>query len=150
VPDKKKGEIAFRTPHFLPGAHGLFFTVATAAASQVAVLDLKTGRHRVVVDNGKDARYAASGHLLYSRGDSLFAAPFDLRRLEVTGPEAPVVEGVASAGQGGSVAEYTIADSGLLLYIGGSTHLGNATSLGWLDRQGHVQPLSESALWGTG
>jgi Tol biopolymer transport system component len=147
-PDARKGEIAFRTPHFLPGAHALLFTIATAAASQVAALELKTGRYRVIVDNGKDARYAASGHLLYSRGDSLFAAPFDPRRLEVTGPEAPVVEGVAS--QGGSVAEYTIADSGLLLYMEGSTHVGNATSLGWLDRQGHVQPLSESALWGTG
>jgi serine/threonine-protein kinase len=149
-PDAKKGETAFRTPHFLPGARGLLFTITTAASSQVALLDLKTGRYRVVVDNGKDARYAPSGHLVYARGATVFAAPFDLRRLEVTGPEAPAVEGVSSTGNSGSAAEYAFSDNGLLVYMEGSAHIGNATSLGWLDRQGQVQPLSESALWGTG
>jgi len=149
-PDAKKGEIAYRTPHFLPGARALLFTIGTASSSQVAVLDLKTGGHRVVVDNGKDARYVPSGHLIYARGNTLFAAPFDARRLEVTGPEAPAVEGVSSTGTGGAAVEYAFSDNGLLVYIEGSSRIGNATSLGWVDRQGQVQPLSESALWGTG
>ena len=38
----------------------------------------------------------ASGHVIFSRGATLLAAPINLARLEVTGPVAPIVEGVAS------------------------------------------------------
>ena len=149
-PDTKKGETAFRTPHFLPGARALLFTIAGGSSSQLAVLDIKTGHYRVVVNNGQDGRYALSGHLLYARGNTLFAAPFHAGRLEVTGPEAPVIEGVSSQGNGGYVAEYAVSDSGLLVYLAGASGQGSATTLAWVDRQGQVQPLSESALWGTG
>ena len=35
--------------------------------------------------NGTDAEYASSGHLVFAREASLWAAPFDLDSLEVTG-----------------------------------------------------------------
>ena len=91
-----------------------------------------------------------SGHLVYVRGNTLFAAPFDIGHLTVTGPEAPVIEGLALNGPGSTVGEYAFSDSGLLVYLEASTVNGGATTLGWVDRQGQVQPLSDSALWGTG
>jgi eukaryotic-like serine/threonine-protein kinase len=150
APDKTKGELGFRTPHFLPGSRALLFAITTATSSQIAVLDLKAGSHRVVVNNGMDARYVSSGHLVYARGNTLFAAPFDAGRLAVSGPEAPVVEGLSLNGPNSTVAEYSFSDSGLLVYIDSASGTGGTTTLAWVDRQGQVQPLSDSELWGTG
>ena len=36
----------------------------------------------------------ASGHILYARGDSLYAAPYDATRQDVAGEPVAVVEGV--------------------------------------------------------
>jgi WD40 repeat protein len=149
TPDEKKGEAIHRTPHFLPGARAVLFTIASASSGQVAVLDLKKGAYHVVVNNGIDARYVPTGHLVYVRGGTLFAAPFDAGRLALTGPEAPVVENVSVNGPSGAFGEYSFADTGLLVYIQ-SAGQGAKTILGWVDRQGTVQPLSELELWGTG
>ena len=35
-----------------------------------------------------------SGHLVYIRNGTLLAVPFDLKRLETSGPPVPVLEGV--------------------------------------------------------
>jgi serine/threonine-protein kinase len=150
TPDAKKGELAHRTPHFLPGARALVFTIASAGGTQVAVLDLKKGGYRVVANNGLDGRYVPTGHLVYARGGALFAEPFDAGRLEVTGPEAPVVEGVSVNGPAASMAEFAFADSGLLMYVEGAVGTSGGTTMGWADRQGQVQPLSDTQLWGTG
>jgi len=148
TPDAKKGELSHRTPHFLPGARALVFSIATAAGSQVAVLDLKNGVYHVLVDNGQDGRYVPTGHLVYTRGNALFAEPFDAERLRVTGAEAPVIEGISLNGPSLSMAEYAFTGSGLLVYLEGGGLSG--TALAWADRQGRVQPLSDAQLWGTG
>ena len=43
---------------------------------------------------GYHGRYLPSGHLVYMHEGTLFAAPFDLDRLELTGQPVPVLEGV--------------------------------------------------------
>jgi serine/threonine-protein kinase len=158
TPDDKKGEGMHRTPHFLPGARAVVFTIAagvrrdgggTANSSQIAVLDLKKPPYKVVVTNGSDARYVPTGHLVYLRGGTLFATPFDAGSLTVTGAEAPVVESVSTNGPNLAIAEYAFSDTGLLVYMHGSGQ-GGKTVMGWVDRQGKVEPLSEGELWGTG
>ena len=154
TPDSKKGETAHRTPHFLPGSQTVLFTIGSETVSQVAVLDLKTRAYHVVANNGQDGRYAPdgsnprSGHLVYTRGATLFAAPFDARKLAVTGSEAPVVEGMSQVG-GDSISKYAFSDNGLLVYMEGSA-AGAGTTMGWVDPQGQRQAISEAALWGTG
>lgn len=149
APDNAKGESGFVTPHFLPGSRALLFTLLSASSVRVAVLNLKTGHYRVVVDNARDARYVSCGYLLYARGETVFAAPFDSRSLAVTGPDTPVIEKVASNGSRGVVAEYSVSDNGVLVYSEGEGSRG-ATTLGWVDRQGHTQTVSDSQPWGTG
>ncbi|HUP04629.1 MAG TPA: hypothetical protein VMU19_11610, partial [Bryobacteraceae bacterium] len=149
TPDAKKGEISHRTPRFLPGSRAVLFTIAAGNSNQIGLLDLKTRAYHVLVANGSDARYVPSGHVVYLRGGTLFAAPFDLKHLAVTGPEAPVVEAVSSNGPNGALGEYSFSNTGLLVYMQG-TGQGSGTVMGWTDLQGQQQSLSETQLWGTG
>lgn len=57
----------------------------------MAVLDLRTGRQRILVRGGSHAHYVATGHLVYGAGGTLRAVAFDLARLEVVGTPVPVV-----------------------------------------------------------
>jgi eukaryotic-like serine/threonine-protein kinase len=147
--DSKKGEAAHRWPNVLPGSRAVVFSIQSGQSSQVAVLDLKNRAIRILVPNGSSPRYIPTGHLVYYRVGTLFAAPFNASKLEITGPEAPVVEHVSSTIADGG--DYTISDNGLLVYVGGSSIGGGGkTILNWADRKGVLQALSEPSEWGTG
>ena len=55
---------------------------------------LATGERKVLIDPGFDAQYSPSGHLVYGKGASLFAVPFDVDRLEVTGTPVKLLDDV--------------------------------------------------------
>ncbi|MDO8678348.1 MAG: protein kinase [Acidobacteriota bacterium] len=97
-PDHEQGEADHFWPEMLPGDHAVLFTITALAggldAAQVAVLDLQTGKHRVLVRGGSHAHYVSSalasparagdggGHLVYAAAGTLRAVPFDLASLE--------------------------------------------------------------------
>ena len=58
-------------------------------------MSLETGERRVLFA-GTTPRYVATGHVVFWRGNALWAAPFDSERLEALGPPTPIVEGVPS------------------------------------------------------
>ena len=60
----------------------------------IVAQSLETGERRVIVEAGTHARYSPTGHLMYARGGTLMALPFDSEGLEVTGDAVPVLEGV--------------------------------------------------------
>ena len=79
-------------PQMLPDGRGVLYTMASASNysdGQIAVMSLATGETHVVLDQGIDARYIPSGHLVYVHDGTLMAVPFDLQGLRVTG--TPVV-----------------------------------------------------------
>ena len=96
----EKQERSHRWPQALPDGKTLLFTVAIGVNrsayedSNIDVLSLDTGDRRTLVEGAAMARYASSGHLVFARAGSLFAAPFDLDRLELTGDTVSVVGGV--------------------------------------------------------
>jgi Tol biopolymer transport system component/predicted Ser/Thr protein kinase len=139
--DRQRREI-HRWPQLLPGGQAVLFTIGIGGTSfdgaRIAVLDLKSGGIRVLVNGASAARYVPTGHLVYVRGGTMFAVPFDLKRLVVTGPETPAIEGVYYNSNGG-FADYTFSDSGLLLYMA-ETRTTEET-LEWLDRKGVEQAL---------
>jgi serine/threonine-protein kinase len=140
--DPQKNE-HHRWPQILPGGQAVLFTIGREGSfdsARTAVLDLKSRKYRVVANGGSRARYVSSGHIVYVRGGTLFAAPFDLKRLTVTGGEVPVIGGVFYNYSGG-FADYAFSDSGLLLYMSG-TRGAALSSLEWRDRKGNAQPLS--------
>ncbi len=99
---------------------------------------LATGARTVVQRGGYHGRYLPSGHLVYMQDGTLFAAPFDLDRLAVTGPAVPALEGVASnPGTGG--AQFAVSANGTLVYLPGQSISG--VPIHWMDHDGKTTPL---------
>jgi serine/threonine-protein kinase len=151
--DASTGEASHTRPQFLPDGKHLLFTITStdaAAGPQFAVLNLTDGSHRIIARGGHNGKYVLSGHLTYLRDGTLFAVPFDLASLSVTGGEVPVVERVATTGPPG-MADYAVSDGGLLVYFAAGND-GQGTTLAWADRTGKTEALPGEArhLWGTG
>jgi Tol biopolymer transport system component len=117
-------------PEFLPGGDALLYTaIAASSASgdrpeKIFVQSLKTGSARkLLIDGGADARYVSTGHIVYASQGTLFAAVFDLKRLQVMGGPVPVVEGVRRTLPIGT-AQFSFSKTGSLLYVTGPALLG--------------------------
>jgi len=149
--NEEAGETAHQRPQFLPGGGQVLFTVISKSSErpQFAVADVKTGSYRTVAPGGFNGRYAPSGHLTFRRDNTVFAVPFDLGQLTVTGPEVPVIESISTTGPAGT-ADYAFSRNGVLVYSEGLS--GQGTTLAWADRQGKVTaiPHQEPRKWGTG
>ena len=76
---------------------------------------------------------------MYIHDGTLFAAPFDLDRLEVTGQPVPALEGVTSNADTGG-AQFAVSASGTLVYLPGQS-IGVAYPIHWMDREGKTTPL---------
>ena len=151
--DTEKGEASHRLPAWLPGGEALLFTVRKRTVgswddSQIMVQSLRTGERKVLIENGADARYAPSGHLVFARLGTLMAAPFDLGRLKVTGSPVGIIEGVLQAAnlQGSNLdtgaTQFNFSKSGLLVYLPGGIAPDLEHSLVWVDGEGRVEPLA--------
>ena len=140
TPDRSAGELGHWWPEALPGERFVVFTAFRTPVdrSRIGVLDLSTGQVRWVVDGGFFARYAPSGHLLYARGQRLFAIPFDLATATVRGPAVAVVDDLLVS-QTNAYGTFAVSSSGMLAYV--TESLGNPLrELVWLDRTGHPVP----------
>jgi Tol biopolymer transport system component len=118
-------------PRHLPdGDAALFAVVDAQGGSHVAVVSLDTGEnHRLVA--GSSPRYLSSEHLVFSRDATLWAAPFDAKRLALTGDPVAVLEDV---GFYLGTAHFAVAGpTGSLVYTRRSDV---KTELRWLDRSG--------------
>ncbi len=106
------------------------------ARARIGLLDLQTGARTVLVRGAVGGVYAASGHLLYGVGDALLAAPFDLKRLRITGDAVPVVSDVALQPSNGEPA-FSVSASGTLAYVRASVF--NAPTVPeWVSRDGRA------------
>jgi len=135
-------------PVALPGGRHALFHVASFESGEyvqnAGVLDLETGEQRKLIDHASFPVYAPSGHLVFGRGETLLAAPFDLERLEVTGGAQSVSGGLWSLGlwTGGSV---SISASGDLLYPAGGVQ-GHSRYLALVTRDGDSTTWSQDRL----
>jgi len=116
--------------------------------ADIVVQTLSSGE-RKVVEHGFFARYVPSGHLVFIRAGTMFATPFDLTRLEATGPSVPVVESVRSDITTG-LGVFAISDDGTLVYSQGETAGVAGTPIYWMNRSGQTSVLRSAAtMWGT-
>jgi serine/threonine protein kinase len=102
-PPSKEEQQSDTSPHFLPdGEHFLYFVAGTAETrgTYVGRLDGTTGRR--IFDSETPAVFAA-GHLIFARQGTLYAQPFDTKRMEMTGNAFPVAEKIAAADQNLSI-----------------------------------------------
>jgi len=100
---------------------------------------LASGTRKVLHRNGYHGRYIPSGHLVFIHEGTLFAAPFDLDRLELTGQPVAALEGV-TANPETAGAQFAFSREGTLVYQHGEG-LGLAAPIQWMDSEGKLQPL---------
>jgi serine/threonine-protein kinase len=110
-------------PQLLPGGDSILFSLATFPSAddiwdnaKIVVQSLKSGERKILIEGGSDARYVQTGHIVYAKGDKLFAARFDLEHLQVTSKPATVLEGVRRAGST-ATAQYSFSETGLTSYL---------------------------------
>ena len=129
-----------RYPVVLPGNRGLLFTVGSVpVANRIAVLPAGTTTPRFLT-SGTDARYLPTGHVAFWRDGTIFAAAFDLDRLELVGDAVPVVQGVGVRGNGS--ASFSVSANGTLAYVPAVE--APARTLVWVDRQGRETAITGS------
>ena len=138
LPDIRKSQ-RFAWPYVLPGAKAVVFDVVSGdeqANGQLAAARLDDGRIIQLGIIGRNPRYVATGHIVFGRLDgTVMAAPFDVRRLRVTGPAVTVLDNVYS--KAGGAGEYGVARDGTLFYVQGTSE----GELLQVDRAGVSRPL---------
>ncbi len=144
--EAERRERTHRWPHALPGGKAVLFTVGTMESpesyedSPIDAVELATGRRVRVLEGASMAAYLApAGQLLYGRGGTLFAAPFDAAALRTTGPSRPVLPGVLTAIDTGAV-HFAVAADGTLVYATGGTNV-SRSRFAWQSRTGELELL---------
>ena len=138
---REQGEFHHLSPTFLPNGW-ILFTVALSDhhdGARIEALSIESGERKVLFEGGYSPLYAASGHLLVVREGSVLAAPFDLERMEVTGPAEPVLEINSHVGFG--YADYSISSQGTLTYTPPTRRDPSSRQPVWLDADGGRAPL---------
>jgi hypothetical protein len=147
-PDRAQGEADHFWPEFLPGGRAVLYTIMAVTggldAAQVAVLDLQTGKHHILVRGGSQAHYVPSGHIVYTAAGTLRAVPFDLGRLATRGTPVPVVPAVAAVTTRFGAVDAVVASDGTLAYLSrdGVRSANAPRTLVWVDRQGGETPIA--------
>jgi serine/threonine-protein kinase len=145
-PNRAAGEADHLWPDILPDGRSVLFTITALTGrpdqSQIAVLDLRTGAQTVLIRGGSNARYVATGHLIYATEGTLRAVAFDLARLAVVGDSTAVLSRVRTTATG--AANAAVAANGTLVYVPGGV-AASESSLVWVDRQGRETPLPAPA-----
>lgn len=144
-PDPGKRERTHRWPEILPGSKAVVFTIGSVDSidyyldAKIAVQSLETGKREVLPVEGTFARYDPAGYLVFAQRGGLFAAPFDLKRLQVTGPAVRVLDDVAMDASTGAM-DFSLSRTGSLSYLPGGWSYADLV-LAWVDRKGSVVPL---------
>src|SRR4029453_8088839 len=84
--------------------------------SRIGVLDLSTGQVRWVVEAGFYGRYVPTGHLVYARGQRLYAVPFDLGTATVKGVAVAVLADLLVS-QTSGYGTFAVSSRGMLAYV---------------------------------
>jgi serine/threonine-protein kinase len=112
------GGLIHAWPQVLPGGKGVLFTATNASAQgSLRVLTPNDGKLKTLVENSTHGRFLASGYVVYYQRATLFAAPMDPDRLELTGPAVPLVYAVSNSG---NRADFDLSTSGTLVYRRGT------------------------------
>ncbi len=129
--------VEHKRPAVLPGGKAVVFALVQAAQpGELAAVRIGDGKIIELGVRGDNARYLGNGYLAFSRRDgSVAAVAFDPDRLEVSGPEVPMLEGVWMSPNGN--AAFTASGNGMMIY--GASPAGS--NLVQVDRSGKATPL---------
>ncbi len=127
IPTPEKDGSDFRQPSFLPDGKHLLVT-SNSASGGIFLVSVDSGEVQPLLPSeSSPAQYADKGYILFLRGDTLMAQPFDTRSLRVSGSPRRVAESVNN-----SPLSFSTGSGGLLLY-----QHAFQTQLTWFDSDGH-------------
>ena len=138
------GETAHVWPQFLPdGKHFLYERVSSDTAKQgvhIGSIDAKPNEQSMqrLLASERQAYYAPApgggvGHLIFLRGSTLMAQPFDPAKMALSGEPASIADGIDSF-NARNYGLFSVSNNGTLVFRAGP---GTQTVLTWLDREGH-------------
>lgn len=123
-------------PSFLPDGRHFLYLFGAGGPDQrtIRVGSLDTPEEeRILLDGADSSAMYAQGHLLFVRGTTLVARPFDATRLALTGEEVPVAEHLLASGIPLQSWVFSVSANGVLAYESAGVV---ARQLTWLDRAG--------------
>jgi eukaryotic-like serine/threonine-protein kinase len=137
------GEVFYNQPDFIHGIRAVLFSVffSQQRDPRIDAIMLNTGERRIVVENADNPHYLRSGYLLFQRDKSLLIAPFDAKRLRLTGPAVPLIDQVRRDGSTSDqfIAQLAVSWNGTLAYVPAVDRA--AETLGWVSREGKFQAI---------
>ena len=128
-------------PEVLPNASAILYVVLGPdnQPSHIESFSLATGESKLLVREATMPRFSPTGHLVFEQNGNLVAAPFDPKRLELTGPQVTLVEGIARLDRFyGYVSAFSFSNTGELVYRRGTA--GARRDVVWVDRDGNEYP----------
>ena len=139
---------AHRGPVFLPdGRHFLYRAKMDRGTGLIYVASLDSTDRKLLSNVDSGTYVYTQGHLLFLRGTTLMAQPFDTRHLVLAGDAFPIAEQIqVQNATGPGFGLFSASSSGVLAY---QTGIGTtATQLVWFDRTGkQVGTLGDSATY---
>lgn len=137
--------LRFHFPHVLPESKAALVTLLPAEPEEAAVLavvSLPGGEIIRRLSPGSSPRYVElqGGWLVFRRSTRVYAAPFDLGRLDVTGDARPVFDGVSYNPGGSEASALAVSQTGALLYVPLPERV-EAAQLIWLNSRGDEEPV---------
>ena len=145
--DKSKSETSQHWPQVLPGSKVVLYTSQATNTNSyddadIVAYSVASGQPKTILHGAFHAIYLPAGYLVYMHSGTLFAVPFDPKRLEVTGQATAVLENVVASPDRGT-AQFSISDNGTLVYVAGSA-VDRNLSIYWMDAEGNFSPLRET------
>ena len=119
-PDPTRKERAYAWPQFLPDGRSVLFTMVQdepIEGAQLAVLDVNTLETKIVLKGGSAARYASTGHLVYTSGQTLKAIAFDPDTRRIRGDPVSLPDIAIATAPDNGAAEFAVSETGTLLFI---------------------------------
>jgi eukaryotic-like serine/threonine-protein kinase len=145
--DPSRGERVHSSPEFLPAGDAVLFTIWTGVSferPQIAVLSLKNHQQKVLIDAATSPHYVSTGHLVYEQGGSLFAVPFDIAHLELSGTPVRLANSPQMSTTGPiTEAQLAVSATGAMAYVPGPDTTDLDRTLVWVDRRGVAVDVSD-------
>jgi eukaryotic-like serine/threonine-protein kinase len=145
--DPTRSERAHSSPEFLPAGDTVLFTIWTGVTferPQIAVFSLKNHMQKVLIDGATSPHYVSTGHLVYEQGGSLFAVPFDISHLELSGAPVRLSSSPQMSATGPITdAQLAVSATGSMAYVPGPDTMDLDRTLVWVDRKGVAIPVSD-------
>jgi serine/threonine-protein kinase len=110
--------------------------------SHVALVDMESGAGRILIENGSFPQFSPTGHLVFSRADTLLAVPFDGNLAETTGSPVSKAAGLRATATWAD-AYFNLASNGTLLHMPGGVIGGDRQLVFFDEDMRELGPWSE-------